>query len=514
MNSQAAPVALDKTPFLLVLDVDAVQSFLFSSIRLSTIAGASTLVVQHDAWVKREAMQRGAEVLASTGGTAALLFATREAAEAFAAYAARTFRQRTFTGHLTASEPIDVRAFSGATSFGDAMTAAWESVEQRKRLGFAREERAVPPLARRCETCGQEPAQHEIEIGEDSAWVGDACRAKREARRRGGDWFDRLKQEPNWESLNESHLPADFNELGGARDEHGALALVVADVNRVGQRLKKIRSADEYRAFAAGLQDAAERTMLAGLKQAEPWKGEKLPIVVLYHGGDDLVFACRGDLALPLLDTLTTTFAQLAGPTAAWTNGTPLGLSASAVITGRGFPFRTGHRIASRLLSETKRAWPEGGVDFALITEAHADAERLLEDRFVGRGPSKLHLTARPFCVGDAVVPRSFSGFRAACEKLSDEFPRSRLFDLRTLCTRVHFRDEVEQGRVVSECWRRLKDELAEWHARTCRREETRKVWADVLRLTGHAANGFLSNEEWRTGWGDLADGVDMWGAT
>ena len=236
----------DKFNWLVMTDVDAIQSYLFSSIRLSTIAGASQIVVDNDKRIKEIAGNFGGIALFSAGGAAVVLLRceTSGTAQDFIEQAKKAFSQKSISGHLSTSDPIDLHKYEH--NFAEAITAAAESLEKNKRLGYLLGEAAIPPLARRCDTCGNEAAIAPHRFGEETYWLGPTCDAKRNARER--DWLTLLKQHDEWSKLRYKHLADDFSELAG--DDY--LAVVVADVNGVGIRLREIQSREDYVRFSKG----------------------------------------------------------------------------------------------------------------------------------------------------------------------------------------------------------------------------------------------------------------------
>jgi hypothetical protein len=210
-------------------------------------------------------------------------------------------------------------------------------------------------------------------------------------------------------------------------------------------------------------------------------------------------------------------------------------------VTLLGFPFRTAHRIAEGLLREAKRArrghqWREGAVDYAIISESHADLETLLAQRLFETDDQSrsLRFTGRPYRAARS-GPRSLGSLAAACRILDQAaFPRSRLFDLRRQLTREAmgadppkelFRADFRRG------WERLGAWLANWTERTVRDAGLRDRWQDALRALDVEDPGWYdpAAPPWEaatpglpaadraefhtaTPLGDLADAMALWG--
>jgi hypothetical protein len=393
-----------------------------------------------------------------------------------------------------------------------------------------------------CESCGSEPATTRTLLGsrldQDRRWLGPAC-LRKEVNRRRGSWLE-LLQNPGdppadrpagaaWDRLDAGCLARDFTELAG----DGDLGLIVADGDGVGRILETLDPLTELNAFSEGLDRHLRGTVRRALQSVlRPWlatilAGEhRLPVEVLYRGGDDLVIACRGSLALPLAAHLIVGFRG--GTDWSWAGGRPIGLSAGVVVTGAAFPFRTAHEIADGLLREAKRAALEGGgkargegaVDFAVISESFADLPGILATRSIGTGAEPpLYLTGRPYRAA-ARGPRSVGSLYRACRILDrSAFPRSRLFDLRRDLNRESLLtdpsatltpDEFGRGRAWLRRW------VDTWTARTCRTEPLRRAWDRTRQALGVDATGHYPDagpeQGSRTPLSDLADALALWG--
>lgn len=503
--------------WLVMTDVDAIQSYLFSSIRLATIAGASQIVANNDENIVRIAKTLGGKALFSAGGAAVVLLPgeTEKTVWDFIRQAETEFSQTSIAGHLSTSEPIDLRT----QGFDKALTAAAESLEARKRLGHPVGEISTPPIAQRCEICGNEAAIATHRIGDDLYWLGPACDAKRKSRNR--RWLALLRQDPAWSGLRFEHLADDFSKLAG--DDY--LGVIVADVNGVGVRLREIRSREDYRKFSKGLTLAVKEALkkallhalsLSALDHNDIFNGiANLPVQVLFLGGDDIVVACRGRLALPLVRTLVETFAEQAS--GSWTGGSPLGMSAGLVLTHPKFPFLSAHHIADRLLVEAKQTarkeqWTSGAVDFAIVSESHATAETILSDRIIEFGNTSLFLTGRPLHAASTGL-RSLGAFENACAQLAGRFPRNKLFDLRQFCSASNLKAATNKSE-VQEQFQKVQNDVKSWLMRISRRRETAELWNTVLKTLELETNGFYPSGEntWRTPLGDLADAIGLWG--
>lgn len=523
---------------LVITDVDAVQSYITSSVHLSTMVGASQIVAEADQKIAELAKAYdGANVLMNEGGMAILLFPGPGgkgcSGSRFGREAEDIYRDYSVSGHLTASGPVDVS--TGSEDFGGAIKRAFNQLEERKRLGFSRGQLEDVPHSHRCASCGVEPATSMATIGRgdqaDRRWMGESCNRKRAARPK---WLEKLLDEVDVQADERAawlskQLPETFNELAGDND----LGLVLADADGVGQILPSLETREAWTTFSQGFSKmmASARASILPVFAPVLAHRDELPFQILYGGGDDVLLACRGDLALQAAYALAS---SSTGDQAWCPEGHRVGLSVSVVITRPGFPFRTSHRIAQRLLKEAKRearerGWHnrgQGGLDYALITEASGDADVILNDRQITSGDGKftLKLSDRPYRVAEN-GPDSVGAFRDACQRLARRtddnrsFPRSRLFMLRAMSSvgalldgRATTRDGVA-AETLQEAGESLRVEMDSWRDRTWRQSALRPDWEAIEELLG-LSEGMLKVDDGHceTPVGDLADGIKLWG--
>lgn len=494
-------------PWLVMCDVDGVQAWLLRSVHLREIAGASQLLVDYDQGLR--AVAKDGEVLFASGGTALVRFRDEESARTFCEEVPHMLERKTVNASVTVSDPVSI----GSHAFGKAIATLVENLERKKRLGHALGEPVDFCHAVRCQGCALEPAVAEgrVRIGDDDRLLGSGCLARHKARSREG-WLAWMRSRAGWEKAQPA---ADANELAGS----GKLALVLADVNGVGDRLAELDSEDAYSKFSAGLAGALQDALVKAIAREVPparWnRGGTLPIEVLYAGGDDLLLACRGDLAMPLVATLATEFANSAGENAEWTGGKPLGISFGITLASSKFPFRVGHAIATGLLRHAKRAaraegWAEGAVDWAIVTEAWDSADAILADRSFETSSASLFLTGRPYRASNN-GGRSLGSFRRACGEVASGFPRSKLFDLRRWCSKGEL--SREGARTPAEAKGRLDAAMQAFACRVRRDPEVEALWRAASNAFETDESGFWTHETiWRTPVGDLADGLELWG--
>lgn len=500
--------------YVVMSDVNQVQAWLFAPTKLRAIAGGSQLLSAFDEEVARLA---GANARFSAGGSSLSVFDDLTKADAFARDVEEKFASMVPGARVSVTAPVPF------LNFGEGLAEAVSQLEHTKRSGRSEGEPAWMAWARPCQGCGVEAAVDSLPDPDGGVlWLGYACRKRHQERDRVA-WLE----DPAFSGIEPAQS---FVNLVNRRGEGLAadLAIVAADVDGVGEKLRTIGSERDYTAFSIALKSALKQAWIeaAGTVIRSP-EGDASTIDLLYLGGDDLLLACRADRALPFILELVERFRQ-----ASEESDLDLGLSAAAVISNVGFPFRMAHDIAERLLRNAKaeakeRGWKCGAVDYAIVTESMGDASEILADRVLGSGSKSLVLSGRPFMAASSGA-RSLGAFKDACEKLGRQSPsgqeppvaRSRLYDMRSIASvrELHSgavrpaEHDVMQGR------QEFESKLQTWVSRLKRTPEADEVWRGALTaLNPGAADPTLwvteagAKSRWQTPVGDFADGIDLW---
>jgi hypothetical protein len=177
-----------------------------------------------------------------------------------------------------------------------------------------------------------------------------------------------------------------FDDFGEA-NESSYIALIHADGNGMGERIKALQGADNeayvhsLRAFSASVQDAAQKalcatvdTLLATRRQVKgddyfgvhseikPPRG-RLPFRPVVFGGDDVTFVSDGRLGLALSQAYLTALRDTAPKLS---DGKPLYSRAGVAVVKNHYPFSRAYRLADDLSREAKKALPPNNEHMAL----------------------------------------------------------------------------------------------------------------------------------------------------
>lgn len=394
-------------------------------------------------------------VLSRDGGHLRIAFKEPGQADAFIARA-RGYLDRTLPGLMYSLDRVQ------ADSEVDAARCAVE------------DELADPfelPQLQVCTRSGTDVASEPAMTPEGEAiYISSATKAKEDA----GEEFQKTRDTASrcdYISLLRAHmprsedqaLPRDLDELS---DSGGYLAVVHADGNRIGQRIKAHLSslgeldwlAEECAVehFFHGMRSAVRGALMEALRDVfttdELDRHASLPYQLLMLGGDDLLLACHPRYALPFVERFAYRLKdrKLA-------DGKPLSIGAGVIIAKHNLPFHRLHQLAESLGRSAKRAYLQykpgaekdaleerSVVDWSVLTASWGEDPlemRCAHDHLVyGEGNDKviLGLTTKPYFVleehaadGDIQLP-SLQALLATVKDLEEvaELPRSQLKDM------------------------------------------------------------------------------------
>jgi hypothetical protein len=275
-------------------------------------------------------------------------------------------------------------------------SGAWETKEEPpeapEKLGASV---ADMPQLQVCQVTGQGPAaQRGRRPDEVDHWISASVQERRDA----ADSFNRgssrdvlgLLTNPLMERLGltgqkREVFPSDFEKIAPS----GYLAIVAADGNGMGARSKKWRvecASDDFFAreargeqFFHSMRVAVRKALLEALAETfapavclvREERRVQMPFRLMMLGGDDLLLVCDAPYALPFVRCYA---AKLAGHKLA-EDDKPLTIGAGVAIVKGKFPFHRSHALAEQLAKSAKRLFrelkePASVVDWVAISEA------------------------------------------------------------------------------------------------------------------------------------------------
>lgn len=288
------------------------------------------------------------------------------------------------------------------------------------------------PVFARCDWAGRGLASTQVKPGNDDADLADVS-LDAEARSEAGGRADKgtandLVTRMNWLALRRTNvgskrrLANTFEELADGR----YLAVIHADGNGVGKRAKELAEkskklqtswlkaeAEQARFFhdnrvllrkalVSAIQKTAKfppcknRSTDQHGKPRDPDR-EVSPFLPLMLGGDDLLVACRADLAMPFVQALCEALEREQKDRADFR----LTLGIGVAIASYSMPFHQLHAVAEACASSAKRKTrKDSAIDWAVYTASWAEkdlAEVRRRDWVFDNG--KRILSQRPMCV-------------------------------------------------------------------------------------------------------------------
>lgn len=363
---------------LTLLDVGAIQDYIFGSNRLSHQLGASWLVEQAmGEWIdgalrglKQGAIETGAdaEIVYRGGGMACLLFKGEDVARSFVARHSRCVLLEA-PGLTVVVQHV---LASWDQPFTDVYTRALQKLAQRKAA-------AAPPLVdlglavtASCDYTGLPAVETDDLDRYASAMSAAKQRSDTAARSRMKRQFQEARGD--YEFLN------DFNEFGVEGSAY--LAVVHADGNGIGRRkqglVESLKAPGQNRELIAALRTFSEelnnagtealietvrglRTWLGGndtadkhgnyrfIRRVRDTKTYALPFVPIVFGGDDVTFVCNGSLGISMAAQYLKAFR------ARTVVGQHVEACAGVAIVGSRFPFSRAYKMAEELCRNAKQ---------------------------------------------------------------------------------------------------------------------------------------------------------------
>ncbi|MCC7209695.1 MAG: hypothetical protein IT323_20460 [Anaerolineae bacterium] len=444
----------EKVLHLLAVETEGIQAYIFGSNRLKENIGASYLVkLATEDWafdVLRDVAPRNnlgpentleesshfedegldAEVLYAGGGNIVILFAELQAAKAFTWHlSARTLRDAPGLRLNIYHEPYKWE--SSSEGLGQAVKRLLQGMKRTRNVRRGSVALSGIGVTAMCQSTAM-PAVDDSE-GLASAEV----LAKREASIKANEWLRNtlLAGRANATSYT---FPYDLDELGRSEGERSYMAVVHADGNGMGKRIREIGDIRDNRTYITQLRQFSERVKaiseqamdavvslliqavregptipgrgtVPGLKLwPDHSKKMVLPVRPIVFGGDDTTFVCDGRLGLSLATAYLRAFEN-----AALAQQLRLSACAGVAIVKVRYPFARAYQLSESLCDSAKTYrrddFPDGGsaLDWHFTSGGLYDTLKAMRNReyTVSSGA----LTLRPVSLGPEGEHRSWS---------------------------------------------------------------------------------------------------------
>ena len=386
---------------LTVLDTAGIQNYIFGSNRLKENIGASELVAQatnlwpfealrqlgqtnikgghlegnlndldDDLHIEDPKRQLIAEVVYAGGGNTVILFRDMETAHAFAYNLTRRVLMEAPGLELVLThQAFDWKESRLKKLIPDVITGKLQAKKQVRpaplpMLGLG--------VTAACVSTGLPAVDvHQEKEEADRRLISGEIKAKLEYF---GPADERLKRK-----FGIRQYPHDLEHLVRNPERESYIAVVHADGNEMGQRVRKIRQRKEtadnrvyiqrMRAFSRHIESATQQALQAITQQIEQAQlynpGGWFPFRPIIFGGDDVTFVCDGPMGIRLAVEYLKQFEKATGRSKEL--GTVIHACAGIAIIKSHYPFARAYVLAEELCGNSKRQVRAAGQDFSAL---------------------------------------------------------------------------------------------------------------------------------------------------
>lgn len=433
--------------WLVLMDVDRIQQYIFMTNRLREIRGASFLLDRLNLQTCRQELANygGQEVFIGGGGVLAI-FPDRERAAGYLAAVQAAYRRQT---HIASITDVMVPIPTAAGGEREVLRRARAELRLAKGRRAGTEALLTNPYFRLCQSCNRYPVAH-LDDGDE---ICAACHAKRQeadsalaSPHSGYARFARraslLYGDDRWQGLR--RVPAKLDHLEGPDTSH--IGFIHADANGLGAFLEGQNTLDDIKALGRAVEDALESALVDAVHQVglEP-RGRQWPFLIIAMGGDDITLIVPARCAIPLANGLCLAFEdRIKGALGEARNARgeatgKLALSAGVVIAKPAHPaYALAERAADLTRSAKRRSreleareyGPIPTLDFLAVYAPSADPIQAMrrEEYFERRNGQEYWHTFRPLpCRPVGPWPGMDVLLEVIRELRRSDFPRNKL---------------------------------------------------------------------------------------
>jgi hypothetical protein len=379
---------------LVVLDIDRTHEYVFYPPRLRLIRGASYLLDSFIRNLEKEFLNKPErpygdyQVIYSNGGAAQFLFQDKSKALSFVQTVEWEFSRWTCSAGITGH----VEPWVHPEKFRVCQERALTRLNRKKRSGRSPQSPLTSVYAKPCEECGVFPAARKA--AKKDAYFCPSCLRKEENRE------NRNKLHSDFEECIPANLfppnpsnfwPNNFTEIAARSKPNGYLGLIYADVNRMGERQRRLLRDDTLgdsesvkiiSRFSNEVEQALFKSACEVVREnIDPTEYPyPYPVEFSLAGGDDLIIVLPADKALPIAMELCRHVEEknISG-------GEKLTLSVGIVLAKGNFPFVGMLEMSKQLLKSAKKknwdmyvAQQDGSVvDFQLLDSSLRGLEQI-----------------------------------------------------------------------------------------------------------------------------------------
>ena len=383
--------------YLAVLETPSIKKYVFGTDKLAEIRGASALLDNLNRNELEQILYPAKKVYANGGSGQFVFEMPQEEMIAKLKQAQKRYIEATGGG---ASLVWGFSEYEIGSSYQESIGRAYADMHRRRYADVSISYSQGMPLVKICESCGQNPVFEYFKFPEPN-WLCNTCRIKR-------DNAHQSKQSGIWRQF-VSETGLNCEPVKTLADIKPKLALVYADGNAMGKRIRQLASPEDYKLFSKAVDDAIRVACFKGLRsvvEAYLPDSREVPADILLLGGDDLVVVLPAEKALKFTYTVASTF-ELETERAL---GKKITLSLGVVIGGPTYPFAFMLDYADQLLRNAKEKAtsinseePPSTVDFHIVSSSSSLDIKTVRNEY-GIDCDEYKRTRRPYTLNDLQV--------------------------------------------------------------------------------------------------------------
>lgn len=373
--------------YLVVFDTDRIKEYIFATNRLKEIRGASTLLSELNEKQKLEEIIKPIcehKIVYSAGGGAAVLVPDKQAAEQVVEEVERWFVENaasaTITGAVHGPLPPNYEE-----NFGEQMKVAGKQLRSVKSQKAALFTLPVEPYLRLCDSCGRYIAVAQASDGSEN-WLCASCGIKREKGNEAA-YHSKFLEWIRGQTDSRGHgvgtqRPDDLDAIGQVARPPNYVGFIVADGNKMGDTLYRLKRVAEYEEYAERLKNAMEQevTFAALHECSKPRERNIMPFEILLIGGDDVRLVTAADIAIPFALKLAEKFEQRVTELNRGSQMEEATLAAGVVLARADFPLPALQELAEELLKSAKQycshiQYKSSAIDFLVVSGSDTDLD-------------------------------------------------------------------------------------------------------------------------------------------
>lgn len=403
--------------YLVLLDTDKIQRYIYSSGTLKSIRGASSILAKlnEEKAVKDRMEPHGGECIFAGGGQVMAEFDSDKQADKFISAEKAEYKNRDASITGIREEYTD----------GFKVENAQIKLRRAKEEGIYDTHHLSNPFFKTCQLCGINPAS---KLKYDN-FICTACERKtdkgEEIRKEPGKspiyakFLEFVEKQSAYQEWEKAKFTEDLSKLGSFSNPENYIGLIYADGNRMGERLLDRTSKTEYQELSGAIEKGLQESVFESLLKyiPKPIEGE-IPFEFVIMGGDDLILITPAEKAIPIAIETLKKFEQKTVDIAEKEKEEKFTLSAGVVIAHSKFPISSFTKQAEDLLTSAKKLNKEkwygaesksqrkeiSTIDYLVISSPSANPVEVIREKELTykMGENTYRLTQRPFTLEKA----------------------------------------------------------------------------------------------------------------